>query len=67
MALGDKNFSKANKIFGNQITLTLLVTLTFVVLGLVYLEYLIPAFGVFFIIIYFSFGWYYQGHQKLMN
>ena len=44
-ALGDKNFSKANKIFGNQITLTLLVTLTFVVLGLVYLEYLIPAFG----------------------
>jgi len=44
-ALGNKNISKANKTFGNQITLTFFVTLTLVFLGLFFLEYLIPAFG----------------------
>tara|TARA_B100000767_G_scaffold273628_1_gene304344 strand:- start:1172 stop:2512 length:1341 start_codon:yes stop_codon:yes gene_type:complete len=44
-ALGDKNISKANKTFGNQITLTVIVTLSLVFLGLYFLEYLIPAFG----------------------
>lgn len=44
-ALGDKNTSKANKTFGNQITLTFLVTFFLVFLGLFFSEYLIPAFG----------------------
>jgi putative MATE family efflux protein len=44
-ALGDKNISKANQTFGNQITLTFIVTLSLVFLGLLFLEYLIPAFG----------------------
>jgi putative MATE family efflux protein len=44
-ALGDKNISKANQTFGNQITLTFIVTLSLVFLGLLFLEYLIPVFG----------------------
>ena len=44
-SLGDNNISKANKTFGNQITLTVIVTLSLVFLGLYFLEYLIPAFG----------------------
>ena len=44
-ALGANNREKALKTFGNQITLTLLVTITMVALGLYYVDSLIPAFG----------------------
>ncbi|MGB5274079.1 MAG: MATE family efflux transporter, partial [Flavobacteriaceae bacterium] len=44
-ALGADNKPKALKTFGNQITLTLLVTISMVVLGLYYVDDLIPAFG----------------------
>ncbi|KAB5488728.1 MULTISPECIES: MATE family efflux transporter [Flagellimonas] len=44
-ALGANNHEKALKTFGNQITLTLLVTVTMVALGLFYVDNLIPAFG----------------------
>ncbi|WP_297793727.1 MATE family efflux transporter [uncultured Eudoraea sp.] len=44
-ALGSDKKEKALKTFGNQITLTLLVTTSMVVLGLYYVDSLIPAFG----------------------
>ena len=44
-ALGANNREKALKTFGNQITLTLLVTITMVALGLYFVDSLIPAFG----------------------
>jgi putative MATE family efflux protein len=44
-ALGADNKPKALKTFGNQITLTLLVTISMVVLGLYFVNDLIPAFG----------------------
>jgi len=44
-ALGADNGEKALKTFGNQITLTLIVTISMVVLGLYYADGLIPAFG----------------------
>ncbi len=44
-ALGANNKERALKTFGNQITLTLLLSTTMVVLGLVYINELIPAFG----------------------
>ncbi|MFD2100329.1 MATE family efflux transporter [Flagellimonas iocasae] len=44
-ALGANNRDKALKTFGNQITLTLIVTITMVALGLYYVDSLIPAFG----------------------
>ncbi len=44
-ALGADNKEKALKTFGNQITLTLLVTISMVALGLIYVDTLIPAFG----------------------
>ena len=44
-ALGADNKEKALKTFGNQISLTLLVTLSMVTLGLTYVNELIPAFG----------------------
>ncbi len=44
-ALGADNTEKALKTFGNQISLTLLVTVSMVVLGLTYVDELIPAFG----------------------
>ncbi|CAM4092413.1 MATE family efflux transporter [Zobellia nedashkovskayae] len=44
-ALGADNHAKAIKTFGNQITLTLLITIIMVVLGLYYVDELIPAFG----------------------
>ncbi len=44
-ALGANNTEKALKTFGNQITLTLLVTVIMVALGLFYVDTLIPAFG----------------------
>ncbi|WP_276168509.1 MATE family efflux transporter [Zobellia alginiliquefaciens] len=44
-ALGADNHAKAIKTFGNQITLTLLITTVMVALGLYYIDVLIPAFG----------------------
>ena len=44
-ALGSVDKEKALMTFGNQITLTLLVTIFMVVLGLIYVDTLIPAFG----------------------
>lgn len=44
-ALGANDDKKALKTFGNQITITLLVTITMVVIGLTFINELIPAFG----------------------
>ena len=44
-ALGSGQKEKALKTFGNQITLTLLVTCSMVALGLYFIDFLIPAFG----------------------
>ncbi|MAP81730.1 MAG: MATE family efflux transporter [Aequorivita sp.] len=44
-ALGAKEKERALKTFGNQITLTLLLTISMVVLGLIFINELIPAFG----------------------
>ena len=44
-ALGDQNIEKALKTFGNQSTLTLLFTVGFVIIGLSFIEALIPLFG----------------------
>ncbi len=44
-ALGANKKEKALKTFGNQITLTLLLTISMVALGLYYVDGLIPAFG----------------------
>ncbi|MFS4416169.1 MATE family efflux transporter [Maribacter sp. 2307ULW6-5] len=44
-ALGANDREKALKTFGNQITLTVLVTVSMVLLGLYYVDALIPAFG----------------------
>ena len=44
-ALGADNTEKALKTFGNQITLTLLFTITLAVFGLFYTDSIIPAFG----------------------
>ena len=44
-ALGADNQFKACKTFGNQITLTVIITIVFVFFGLWYINDLIPAFG----------------------
>ena len=44
-ALGSDNKAKALKTFGNQITLTIIVTIIFVVVGLLYINDIVPAFG----------------------
>ncbi|MBC2843768.1 MATE family efflux transporter [Winogradskyella flava] len=44
-ALGSDNPKKACKTFGNQITLTSIITVIFVIFGLWYINDLIPAFG----------------------
>ncbi|MCX7551418.1 MATE family efflux transporter [Xanthomarina sp. F2636L] len=44
-ALGADNIEKSLKTFGNQITLTLLLTVSMVILGLYYVDAIIPAFG----------------------
>lgn len=44
-ALGANDAIKALKTFGNQITLTILVTVLFVVFGLLYINEIVPAFG----------------------
>lgn len=44
-ALGANNKAKALKTFGNQVTLTLVFTVTFAIFGLYFVDTLIPAFG----------------------
>lgn len=44
-ALGADNDTKALKTFGNQITLTAVVTILFVLFGLIYINDIVPAFG----------------------
>tara|TARA_B100000767_G_scaffold115351_1_gene110056 strand:+ start:1275 stop:2624 length:1350 start_codon:yes stop_codon:yes gene_type:complete len=44
-ALGAKQAPKALKTFGNQITMTIILTFTLVFFGLYYIETIIPAFG----------------------
>lgn len=44
-ALGAHNKERALKTFGNQITLTVLLSVTLVVFGLLYINEIIPAFG----------------------
>ena len=44
-ALGANNRVKALATFGNQITLTLLLTVSFVIPGLYFVDSIIPAFG----------------------
>ncbi|MBI6120984.1 MATE family efflux transporter [Salegentibacter maritimus] len=44
-ALGANNHKKAVKTLGNQISLTLLLTISLVIIGLVFVDSLIPAFG----------------------
>lgn len=44
-ALGAKQAPKALKTFGNQITMTIILTFTLVFFGLYYIEAIIPAFG----------------------
>ena len=44
-ALGKNNRLKSNKTFGNQISMTFISTITFMILGLIFKEQLIPLFG----------------------
>ncbi|RRQ49905.1 MATE family efflux transporter [Maribacter algicola] len=44
-ALGAENKEKAFTTFGNQITLTLIITISMVIVGLTFVESIIPAFG----------------------
>lgn len=44
-ALGAGDHAKARRTFGNQLSFTLLITVILVVLGLVYINSLVPAFG----------------------
>jgi putative MATE family efflux protein len=44
-SLGSDNFQKARYTFANQITLTILITVSFVFLGLYFIESIIPLFG----------------------
>ena len=44
-ALGSLDSEKALKTFGNQISITLIVTLSMIALGLTFIDSLIPAFG----------------------
>ena len=44
-ALGSKINEKALKTFGNQVTLTLSLTISFVIFGLYYIDEIIPVFG----------------------
>lgn len=44
-ALGSGNYKKARKTFGNEIALTLILVSVLVLVGLVFVDQLIPAFG----------------------
>ena len=43
--LGENNFGKADNTLGNQITLTLLLTIFVVIFGLIFVNQIIPLFG----------------------
>ena len=44
-SLGKKNLLKAENTFGNQITLTFIITIAVVIVGLVFVDQIIPVFG----------------------
>ena len=44
-SLGNKDIEKATKIFGNQIVLTISLTISFAVFGLLFVDTIVPAFG----------------------
>ncbi|MAM00698.1 MAG: MATE family efflux transporter [Flavobacteriaceae bacterium] len=44
-SLGEKNIVKAEQTFGNQITLTFLITILVVIFGLFFVNQIIPVFG----------------------
>ncbi|WP_194851949.1 MATE family efflux transporter [Nonlabens antarcticus] len=44
-ALGANDHAKAKRTFGNQVSLTVVITVVLVILGLVYINSLVPAFG----------------------
>ena len=44
-SLGEKNQLKAENTFGNQITLTFIITIAVVIVGLVFVDQIIPVFG----------------------
>ena len=44
-SLGEKNIIKAEQTFGNQITLTFLITILVVIFGLLFVNQIIPIFG----------------------
>ena len=44
-SLGSENIQKAKYTFANQITLTILITVSFVFIGLYFIELIIPLFG----------------------
>tara|TARA_R110002020_G_scaffold122487_6_gene277931 strand:- start:60282 stop:61685 length:1404 start_codon:yes stop_codon:yes gene_type:complete len=44
-ALGGNDREKAIRVFGNQVTLTFLISVSMVILGLFFMDTLIPAFG----------------------
>ena len=44
-ALGEANLGKAQRTFGNQLTMTVLCTVSFVLIGLFFVDQLIPLFG----------------------
>ena len=44
-SLGSENIQKAKYTFANQITLTILITVSFVFIGLYFIESIIPLFG----------------------
>jgi putative MATE family efflux protein len=44
-ALGANDTAKAKRTFGNQVTLTIVITVVLVILGLIYINSLVPAFG----------------------
>jgi len=44
-ALGENNYTKAIRVFGNQTALTLLITVTFMVVGLLFTDSLVNSFG----------------------
>jgi putative MATE family efflux protein len=44
-SLGSENIQKAKYTFANQITLTILITVSFVLIGLYFIESIIPLFG----------------------
>lgn len=44
-ALGANDRAKAKRTFGNQVSLTVIITVVLVIFGLIYIDSLVPAFG----------------------